>query len=206
MFSSGSEVSGETGLAWRAWDNASRRVSLRLDGKMEYGRLLSLPDPFVRLQGGAWLGSREQPIAPQITVHARAGWSDGQLPFDRLFMLGMERDNDLWLRGHVGTNNGRKGNSPLGTNFVLAQVDAPKTLYKREFVSWRLGPFFDVGNAGVNMTNPGTLGSRGWLYDTGIETRLRLMDAVEFVAVGGYDIRTGGMVAYTAVQYRLNPW
>lgn len=200
MFSSGSEISGETGLAWRAWDSASRRVSLRLDGKVEYGRLLSLTDPFTRIRGEAWLGSREQTITPQLTVHTRAGWSDGQLPFDRLFMLGMERDNDLWLRGHVGTNDGRKGNSPLGPNFVLTQVDASKTLYKREFVTWRLGPFFDTGNAG------GALGSRGWLYDTGLETRLRLMDAVEFVAVGGYDIRRGGVVAYTAVQYRLNPW
>jgi hypothetical protein len=116
-------------------------------------------------------------------------------------MLGMERDNDLWLRGHVGTGgDGRKGNSPLGSNFVLAQADATRTLYKREFFAWRLGPFFDAGNAG------GSLGSRGWLYDTGLETRLRLMDAVEFVGVGGYDLRNGGMVFYTAVQYRLGAW
>lgn len=209
-FTSGNEVAGETGVVWRAWENNSRRVALRLDGKAEVGRLLSLPDPYTRLQGGLRLGSREQTIAPQVTFHARAGWSDGQAPFDRLFMLGMERDNDLWLRGHIGTNDGRKGNSPLGTQFALGQLDASKTLYKREFVAWRLGPFFDVGKADVGKADPGTtpgsLGSRGWLYDTGLETRLRLMDAMEFVAVGGYDIRRGGMVVYTAVQYRLNPW
>lgn len=200
-YASGTEVAGESGIVWRAWENDSRRVALRIDGKAEFGRLLSLPDPFTRLQAGTWIGSREQGRTPQLTFYGRAGWSDGQAPFDRLYMLGMERDNDLWLRGHLGTDSiGRKGNSPLGNNFVLAQMDATKTLYKREFFAWRLGPFFDAGNAG------GSLGSRGWLYDTGLETRLRLMDAVEFVGVGGYDLRAGGLVFYTAVQYRIGAW
>jgi hypothetical protein len=199
-FASGTEIAADSGLQWRAWENDSRQVALRLNGKAEYGRLLSLPNPFARLQGGIWLGSKEQPRMPQLTFQARGGWSAGDVPFDRLFMLGMERDNDLWLRGHVGTNEGRKGNSPLGTKFALLQFDASKTLYKREFVAWRLGPFFDFGNAG------GPLGSRGRLYDIGLETRVRLMDAVEFVGVGGYDIRSGGIVFYSAVQYRLNSW
>ena len=29
------------------------------------------------------------------------GKTSGQIPFDELFILGLERDNDLWLRGLV---------------------------------------------------------------------------------------------------------
>ena len=39
----------------------------------------------------------------------RGGDTFGDVPLDQLFQLGVERDNDLWLRGHSGTLDGRKG-------------------------------------------------------------------------------------------------
>ena len=50
----------------------------------------------------------------ETLARVRAGKTFGDLPFDELFMLGLERDNDLWLRGHIGTRDGRKGSAPLG--------------------------------------------------------------------------------------------
>lgn len=44
----------------------------------------------------------------------RAGTKFGQIPFDELFILGAERDNDLWLRAHKGTRDGREGSAPMG--------------------------------------------------------------------------------------------
>ena len=38
----------------------------------------------------------------------RAGRTFGQAPLDELFILGLERDNDLPLRAHIGTRDGRK--------------------------------------------------------------------------------------------------
>jgi hypothetical protein len=42
----------------------------------------------------------------------RAGKTFGTVPFDELFLLGLERDNDLWMRGHIDTRDGRKGSAP----------------------------------------------------------------------------------------------
>ncbi len=55
----------------------------------------------------------------ETLVRVRAGKTFGDLPFDELFMLGLERDNDLWLRGHIGTRDGRKGSAPLGKDYFL---------------------------------------------------------------------------------------
>ena len=34
-------------------------------------------------------------------------------------MLGLERDNDLWMRSHLGARNGLKGSAPLGRRYYL---------------------------------------------------------------------------------------
>ena len=46
----------------------------------------------------------------------------GKFPFDELFMLGLERDNDLEMRGHIGTRDGRKGSAPLGRELFSIQL------------------------------------------------------------------------------------
>src|SRR4029077_9364734 len=45
----------------------------------------------------------------EMRTRVRASATLGSVPFDELFQLGVERDNDLWLRGHAGTAGGRKG-------------------------------------------------------------------------------------------------
>jgi hypothetical protein len=49
----------------------------------------------------------------------RGGDTFGDVPLDGLYQLGVERDNDLWLRGHPGTLDGRKGRAPLGRRYLL---------------------------------------------------------------------------------------
>jgi len=44
----------------------------------------------------------------EMRMRIRAGETAGAVPFDELFQLGVERDNDLWLRGHAGTSGGVK--------------------------------------------------------------------------------------------------
>ena len=60
-------------------------------------------------------------------------------------MLGMERDNDLWMRGHVGTRDGRKGSAPLGRNYFLSNWEIDKRIYHNGFFSLKLSPFLDTG-------------------------------------------------------------
>jgi len=53
----------------------------------------------------------------QTEVQVRGGGIAGAGPFDELFMLGLERDNDLRMRAHIGTRDGRKGSAPLGDRY-----------------------------------------------------------------------------------------
>jgi hypothetical protein len=108
----------------------------------------------------------------------------------------MERDNDLWLRGHPGTRDGRKGDAPMGTRFVLAQTDFTRRFLRVPFLRVDAGPFLDLANTGGE---PG-FGSRGWLYDTGAQAVLTSLGGFRFSVVYGRDLRDGKNVVYTAIS------
>lgn len=126
----------------------------------------------------------------------RGGRTFGKVPFDELFMLGFERDNDLWLRGHPGLRNGEKGNAPLGRNYVLANWEVNKIAYKGAFFTVKAGPFVDSGK----IYDPsGNFGSPKWLWDTGIQAKIRLLGSLEFVLGYGKDLRSGNNSFFTTV-------
>ncbi|MBV9081180.1 MAG: hypothetical protein JOZ62_00780, partial [Acidobacteriaceae bacterium] len=137
----------------------------------------------------------------RVFLRARTGKMFGNAPLDELYMLGMERDNgrDFWLRGIVGTANGRKGNAPLGREYVIAQGDLERRMFEFPFIRAAAGPFFDAGR----VTDPsGLFGSRGMLYASGVQAELRTLGAVELTFVYGRDLAAGRGVFYTAVGRR----
>ncbi|MGB6192107.1 MAG: hypothetical protein WBF42_06555, partial [Terracidiphilus sp.] len=122
----------------------------------------------------------------------RAGKTFGQVPFDELFMLGLERDNDLPMRAHIGTRDGIKGSAPLGRNYLLSSWEGDKNLYSNGLVTVQLGPLLDIGT----ISDPATgLGSHQWLFDAGAQIKLRVFSTV--VAFSwGHDLRTGNNAFY----------
>ena len=187
-------------LTYRLWTWPERRVRVESAAVLRTGRVLTgAPSRFVITQGalsGIWL---PQSKGDDLTVAARirSGKGFGALPFDEFFMLGMERDNDLWLRGHVGTRDGRKGNAPLGTQYSLFQTEVERTVFKFPLVRFQIGPFFDAGRIGDPS---GLFGSRGWMKDTGLEARIKTLGNVTWRIVYGRDLRDGRGVFYTAVS------
>ncbi len=126
------------------------------------------------------------------------GHTFGDVPFDELFMLGIERDNDLMLRAHVGTRDGRKGSAPLGRNYFLSNWEIDKQLYDGGLFRVTLGPFLDTGK----ITDPdAALGSRKWLYDTGAQLKLHVF-GVGFAFVYGKDLRSGNNSFYVYLTRR----
>jgi len=118
----------------------------------------------------------------------RGGDTFGDVPLDQLFQLGVERDNGLWLRGHPGTLDGRKGRAPLGRRYLLLNSEWYKTVYDAAFFRVQLGPFFDTGA----IADPsGLFGSQKWLFDTGIQARLRVLGSVSVLLSYGRDLRSG---------------
>src|SRR5216684_6824305 len=103
--------------------------------------------PFATLRGSLrahWF-PRSQGDDYEMQGQIRAGGTSGKATLDELFELGVERDNDLWLRGHAGILGGRKGAAPLGRRFFLANWEVDKNIYQSAFFTVKFGPFLDNG-------------------------------------------------------------
>jgi len=111
-------------------------------------------------------------------------------------MLGLERDNDLWMRGHIGTRDGRKGSAPLGRNYFLSNWEADKNVYGNGLLTLKLGPFVDTGK--ITGTNP-ALGSHQWLLDVGGQAKLRVF-GVGVIFSYGKDLRSGNNAYYVTMR------
>lgn len=161
----------------------------------EAGAIWASPaQSFVKLQGllaAHWypqMSGDDYAMQGQI----RFGKTAGSVPFDELYMLGLERDNDLWMRAHIGTRDGRKGSAPLGRNYFLLNWEIDKTIYDTGFFSVKLSPFLDAGK--ITDSSP-ELGSKRWLWNTGAQVKFRLL-GVRVTFVYGRDLRSGTNAFY----------
>lgn len=124
-------------------------------------------------------------------LQIRGGGAAGSVPFDELYMLGLERDNDLWLRAHIGTRDGRKGSAPLGTQFVLTNFDVDKNVHSNGLIAVKLSPFLDTGE----MSGSSTLNSHEYLWDAGLQLKFRVLGQ-SLIFTWGKDLRTGNNAWY----------
>jgi hypothetical protein len=199
-FESGYSLKYRAGVERSLVRNPERRFRLDSGGNLELGRMLSgSRDAFRRLQGALsahWFPkARGEDYA--MTMSLRAGKTAGNAPFDELFILGLERDNDLWLRGHVGTRGGKKGSAPMGGNYVLVNWEMDKELYRNGYFSVAAGPFLDSGRVYDERTQ---IGPRRWLWDTGAQCKVRVLGGATVVITYGRDLRSGGDALYVAVE------
>lgn len=123
-----------------------------------------------------------------LTSRLRAGITFGDVPLDLLYELGVERDNDLWMRGHDATVAGRKGAAPLGRRYFLWNSELDKNVYEGGFFRVQVGPFFDTGAV---ADSSGLFGSQKWLFDTGLQAKVRVLGSVSVVLSYGRDLRNG---------------
>jgi hypothetical protein len=188
------------GLDYQLWACPERRVRANASALLQTGQLFTgPPSTFVGVQGDLKAVWTPQSTGEKIVAIARmrVRKTFGRLPFDELSMLGMERDNDLWLRGHLGTHDGRKGSAPLGSEYALSQTEIDRTLLEPPFFHLQVGPFFDTGW----IADPSRLfGSRGWMQDAGAQAKITTIGGVKWTLVYGRDLRGGRGVFYTAVS------
>jgi len=131
----------------------------------------------------------------QLTL--RGGRTFGDIPFDELFTLGFDRDTPLWLRGHPGLDDGQKGTAPLGRNYVLINAETDKILYRNGIFTLKVGPFLDTGRS---YDPSGYFGSPIWLWDTGMQTKIKVLGRYEVVLGYGKDLRSGRNSFFTNVS------
>jgi tetratricopeptide (TPR) repeat protein len=176
-----------------------RRFTLNSSGSGEFGTFFGDPlGRYGRLEGtlaARWLprGSGDD-YETQVTL--RGGRTIGDVPFDQLFTLGFDRDTPLWLRGHPGLQEGQKGNAPLGRDYVLVNAETDKILYHNGIITLKAGPFLDTGKT---YDQSGFFGSPKWLWDTGVQAKVRVLGGVQVVLGYGKDLRSGRNSFFTTV-------
>jgi len=151
--------------------------------------------PFGTLRGSLRARWLPRATGDDYEMHAqiRAGGTAGKTTLDELFQLGVERDNDLWLRGQAGTTDGRKGAAPLGRRYFLANWELDKNIYRNGFFTVKLGPFLDNGTV---ADSSGLFGSRQWLWDSGVQCKVRVLGSVTVLLSYGRNLRGGKGVFY----------
>ena len=178
---------------------AERRFTLDSSAEAKAGREFADGlGPFATLRGALraqWF-PRARGDDYEAQAQIRAGAIAGKTTLDELFELGIERDNDLWLRGHAGTLDGRNGGAPLGRRFFLANWELDKNIYQNGFFTLKLGPFLD---SGAVADSSGLFGSQRWLWDTGAQCKIRVLGSLTIGFSYGRDLRGARNVFYGTV-------
>jgi tetratricopeptide (TPR) repeat protein len=201
LLAEGYELKQKAQLNYELWRSPERRITVSSGATSQAGRIWSEPgQSFEKLQGLLnvhWLPQAKGDDY-EVLGHVRGGKAFGDIPFDELFMLGVERDNDLWMRAHEGTRHGQKGSAPLGDEYFLSNWEIDKNTYSNGYVTAKLGPFLDVGKISDAQNAFSTLGSQKWLFDTGAQAKLKVL-GVGVVLIYGKDLRTGNNAFYATV-------
>ncbi|MGB9122752.1 MAG: tetratricopeptide repeat protein [Candidatus Angelobacter sp.] len=200
LMAKGYQIKQQARFTYELWRSPEKRLVISSGGNSQAGRLWSEPgQSFEKLQGtvGMHWYPREQGDDYEMQWRAQAGKTFGQIPFDELFMLGVDRDNDLPLRAHIGTRHGEKGSAPLGRNYFLSNWESDKHVYSNGIITVKLGPFLDTGKI---LDSSQTLGPHKWLFDLGPQAKLNML-GVGVVLLYGKDLRTGNNAFYTDVTW-----
>lgn len=199
LLAKGYQLKQITQLNAGLWRLPERRLTLEGGVSSQLGSIWSQPShSFEKLQGSLrlhWL-PQSQGDDYEMQHRIRAGKTFGEVPFDELFMLGLERDNDLEMRGHIGTRDGRKGSAPLGRNYFLSNWEADKNVYRNGIFTVKLGPFLDTGK--ITDASAG-LGSQKWLWDLGAQATVRVF-GVGVAFSYGKDLLSGNNAFYVSMR------
>lgn len=198
LMSPGWEIKYLASANMRLLDVPERRFTVDSFVGSELARLWSSPARlFEKAQGGLtarWLPSA-QGDRYEFTQRLRGGGIAGAAPLDELWMIGVERDNDLWLRGHIGTRGGKKGSSPMADAYFLSNTDFYRSVWGNGLISVKVGPLLDI--ARVQAPTSG-LAPGQWLFDIGAEVKLSVL-GTGVVLTYGRDLRTGNNAFYGSV-------
>ena len=195
----GAQLKQSAGIRYEVWRDPDHRLVVTSRASSQLARIWSQPSQiFAKAQGSLaahWF-PRSQGDDFETQVQVRGGGTAGTAPFDELYMLGLERDNDLWLRAHIGTRDGVKGSAPLGRRYVLTNAESDKNVYRNGLLTVKVGPFLDSGKI---TDASGSLGSQKWLCDTGLQTKVRIL-GVGLTFTWGKDLRTGNNAFYFSAR------
>jgi tetratricopeptide (TPR) repeat protein len=171
-FAGGTSISYKGSIARNVLRIPERRLTLDSAADVEIGKLFGpAPERFAKIEGALalhWFPLNRRKDDYETSFHLRAGRSAGKLPFDELFILGLDRDGSLRLRGHSAIQSGEKGAAPMGSAYGLLNTDFQKRLYGNALFRFDSGPLLDAARISSQT---------GWLVDAGIQLRVSILKA-----------------------------
>lgn len=199
VFNGGNSLAGWVGVERNLVRVPERRFTLDSSAEARAGREFATGlGPFATTRGSLiahWF-PRAKGDDYEMRVQIRAGATAGKVSLDELFQLGVERDNDLWLRGQAGTTDGRKGAAPLGRRYLLANWEMDKNIYENGLFTVKLGPFLDNG---AIADSSGVFGTQRWQWDSGLQCKVRILGGLTAVFSYGRNLRGGKGVFYGTI-------
>jgi hypothetical protein len=175
--------------------NPDRRFIVESSLMFDAGKLfLDRPARFVKLENrtsARWLPFAEREDY-EMNARFRAGRILGAAPFDESFLIGLERDSDLWLRGHPAAVDGLKDSAMATRSFLLTNWDLQKAIHRNGFFRVSVGPFFDTARL-LHYSN--------WFHDAGLQLRLTALGSLTLNLSYGKSI-SDGRTAFFATAAR----
>lgn len=198
LLAKGHQLKEQVDVSSAFWRNPERRMRIDGSASSQTGRLWSATgETFEKLQGTAQYHWLPQSTGDDYAVQARtsAGKTFGDVPFDELWMLGLGGDNDLWMRGHIATRDGKKGSGPMGRDYFVSNFEIDKNIYQFQMVRFMLSPFVDTGAIRDDVAG---LGSHKWLTDVGGSLKLKALGFGVALSYGK-DLRSGNNAFYATL-------
>lgn len=195
----GFQLKPEAAVKYQLIDAPEHRFRLSAGAQAEIARLWSSPARlYSTMQGSMRLHWFPQAAgdAYEFTEQVRGGGAMGRVPFDELWLIGVERDTELWYRGRIGTRDGRKGSSPLADRYLLSNTDFYRRVYSNGFISVAAGPLLDVARTAAPNA---ALAPAQWMVSTGAEAKLTVL-GTSVVVTYGRDLRTGTNAVFATVM------
>jgi hypothetical protein len=137
----------------------------------------------------------------------KAGTTRGNLPVEDYFVLGLDTNPRNLLRGHAATDHGMYGRGPMGTDFILFNMDVERRITTLPFFNTFNIPFvlvkWEVFLDGAKTFDRNRIFKQGKLWiDTGGGLRFET-PTQSFNVVYGRSLRDGGSVFIAYVERRL---
>jgi len=120
-------------------------------------------------------------------VQLHLGKSFRALPFDELFLIGLDRDSDLRLRAHPSMESGLKGSAPMARDYALLNSDFSKRLYNNGLFRLEACPFLDAARIPSHPE---------WFVDAGIQLRISVLISFNLGISLGRNLRTGSHAVF----------
>lgn len=135
----------------------------------------------------------------EVRSRATAGWLSGEASVCQMFSLGVDQEEALQLRGHRGTNDGKKGSGPRGRALALTNLDVSATVHRTRISRLTAGPFLDLAHL---RAPEGAVDAQPWFVDAGVVARLKLFDGLEIAASFGRDLMSSTDLFHVSIVGR----